>query len=376
MEKLRQIFNGLEDPRKSNATRHDFHEMLMISVLSSLCGGQTCVDMADFARNNEEFLRRFMRLEHGPPSHDAFSRLLRMLDPVPFAAALARFAADWAKALESEGVRQIAVDGKALRRTFSKASELSPLHLVSAFAPESGVVLGQVAVDKKSNEITALPALLGMLDIKGAVVTADAMHTQRDAAELITGKGGDYVLALKGNQRSLHKDAKAWLEDPGNAGKMLSHQQAGRGHGREETRTATVCHDIGPLQDAHRWPGLAAIGKVESVRVSEGLTRTETRYYIMSRKMSPEDFLKAVRNHWAIENRLHWVLDVQMREDDLRNRTGHGPENLAAVRRLVVSMVHLMDDKLSIRRRLLRAAHVPDYRLEIIANAAKLAEKL
>ena len=345
-------------------------------MLSSLCGGQTCVDMADFARNNEEFLRRFMRPEHGPPSHDAFSRLLRMLDPVPFAAALARFAADWAKALESEGVRQIAIDGKALRRAFSKASELSPLHLAGAFALEARIALGQAAVDEKSNEIWALSALLEMLDIKGAVVTADAMHAQRDAAKLTAGKGGDYVLALKGNQGSLRKDPKAWREDPGNAGKMLSHQQVGRGHGRDETRTATVCHDIGPLQDAHRRPGLAAIGKVESVRVSEGRTHTETRYCIMSRKMSPEDFLKAVRNHWAIENKLHWVLDVRMREDDLQNRTGRGPENLAAVRRLVVSMARLMDDKLSIRRRLLRAAQVPNCRLELIANAAKLAEKL
>ena len=201
--------------------------------------GQTCVDMADFAKNNEEFLRRFMRLEHGLPSHDAFSRLFWMLNPVPFAAALARF------------------------------------------APESGIVLEQVAVDGKSNEITALPALLEMLDIEGTVVTADTMHKQRDAAELTAGKGGDYVLALKGNQGSLHKDAKAWLKDPGNAGKMLWHQEAGCGHGRDETRTATVCHDIGPLQDAHRWPGLAAIGKVESVRVSEGRTRTETPHCIM-----------------------------------------------------------------------------------------------
>ncbi len=207
MEKLRIIFNGLEDPRKSSATRHDFHEMPAISVLSSLCGGQTCVDMADFARNNEEFLRRFMRPEHGPPSRDSFSRLFRMLDPV-------LFAADWAKALESEGVRQ-------------------------------------VAVDKKSNETAALPALLEMLDVKGAVVTADAMHTQRDAAERIIGKGGDCVLALKDNQGSLRKDAKTWLTDPGNAGKMLSHQEFNRGHGREETRTATVCHDIGPLHATH-----------------------------------------------------------------------------------------------------------------------------
>ena len=145
-------------------------------------------------------------------------------------------------------------------------------------------------------------------------------------------------------------------------------------HDREETRTSTVCHDIGPLQDVHQWPGLAVIGKIESVRVSEGRTQTKTRNYIMSRKMSARDFLKAVRSHWAIENRLHWVLDVQMREDDLRNRAGHGAVNLAAVRRLVVNLANLQDDKLSFRRRLLKAAQLPEYRLEIITNAAKIAE--
>ena len=176
------------------------------------------------------------------------------------------------------------------------------------------------------------------------------------------------------NQKALHADAKAWLDNPGNAEKMLSHQESESGHGRKDTRAATVSRDIGPLQDAHRWPGLAAIGKIESVRVSEGRTQTKTRYCIMSRKMSPEDFLKAVRSHWAIENRLHWVLDVQMREDDLRNRVGHGPVNFAAVRRLVVNLANLQDDKLSFRRRLLRTAQVPEYRLEIIANAAKIAE--
>ena len=238
-----------------------------------------------------------------------------------------------------------------------------------------GSTVWQVAVDKKSNEIRALPALLEMPEVKGAAA-ADAMHTQRAAAELITGQGGDCVLAPKGNQGSLHKDAKDWLGDPGKAGKMASHQKAGCGHSRVETRTTTVCRDIGPLQDAHRRPGVAVIGKVESVRVSEGRTRTETRHCIMSRKMSPEDFLKAVRNRWAIENRLHWVLDVRMREDDLRNRTGRGPENLAGIRRLVLSMAHLMDDKLSVRRRFLRAAQVPEYRPELIGNAAKLAETL
>ena len=376
MGRFSHYFKDVDDPRTGNAKRHDFHEIVMIAVLSSLCGGQTCVDMADFAANNEEFLRRFMALERGTPSHDTFSRLFRLLDPKPLAAAMAELVADWGKALGKDGKRQIAVDGKALRRSYLRAGETSPLHMVSALLTEAGIVLGQTAVEGKSNEIPAMAALLDLLDIEGALAAADAMHAQRKTAELIIGKGGDYALALKANQGSLHEDAKEWLEDPEAAKEMLSHQHVDGGHGRVETRTATVSHDVGWLQDDHRWPGLQAVGKIEAVREAAGRTTAETRYYIMSRKMAPEELLEAVRSHWAIENRLHWILDVQMREDDLRNRAGHGPANLAAIRRLAAGIVRLADDKLSFRRRLLKAAQVPDYRFELIEKAAGLSTEI
>ena len=317
MGRFSHYFKDVDDPRTGNAKRHDFHGIVMIAVLSSLCGGQTCVDMADFAANNEEFLRRFMALERGTPSHDTFSRLFRLLDPKPFMAAAAEFVADWGKALGEDGGRQIAVDGKTLRRSYVRAGETSPLHMVSALLTEAGIVLGQTAVEGKSNEIPAMAALLDLLDIEGALAAADAMHAQRHTAELIIGKGGDCALALKANQGSLHKDAKEWLEDPEAAKEMLSHQHVGGGHGRTGTRTATVSHDIAWLRDLRsklrsrrRWPGLEAVGKIEAVRETNGRATAETRHYITSRRMTPEELLTAVRSHWAIENRLHWVLDA------------------------------------------------------------------
>ena len=376
MGRFSHYFKDIIDPRTGNAKRHDFREMVMIAVLSSLCGGQSCVDMEDFAANNEAFLRGFMALENGTPSHDTFSRLFRLMDPKPFTKAMVKLVEDWGEVQDPDGQRQVAVDGKALRRSYLRAGEMSPLHMVSAFLPEAGIVLGQVAVDGKSNEIPAMAALLELLDIEGAVVTADAMHTQRKTAQLIIGKRGHFVLALKLNQGALHEDAKVWMDDPEAQKEMLSHQHVDGGHGRVETRTATVSHDVGWLQDRHEWPGLEAVGKIEAVREAKGRATAETRYFIMSQKMTPEELLKAVRNHWAIENRLHWVLDVQMREDDLRNRAGHGPANLAAVRRLALSILRRADDKLSFRRRLLRAAQMPEYRIELIAKAAGLTEEI
>ncbi len=222
MEEFSYLFEGVEDPRRSNATRHDLHEMLMIALLSALCGGEGCVDMETFGRAKERFLRSFMTLRHGIPSHDAFSNLFNALDPAGLQGMLLRLAGDWSERLRGDVV---AIDGKALRRSFTGAVDRSPLHLVQAFAVDARLVLGQLRVEAASNEITALPRLLELLNVRGRIVTADAMHTQRETAAAVTGRGGDYVLALKGNQGRLHEDVKLYLDDPAQAENCRSHQE-------------------------------------------------------------------------------------------------------------------------------------------------------
>lgn len=246
MEGFRNIFQGVEDPRKSNAKKHDLVEMLTIALLATLTGLSSCNSFALFARYKLEFLRKFMRLEGGPPSHDAFSDLFNALDPEQLAAALTEFAKAWLAALPDD---QVAIDGKVLRRAFADASKRSPLHLVQAFAPGAGLVLGQVKVDSKSNEMTAIPLLLDILDVFGRTVTADAMHTRREVSARIVEKGGDYVLPVKRNQKSLHEDLQLRFSDLEARKKMPSIQDVDGGHGRIETRIATVSHDVGWLQD-------------------------------------------------------------------------------------------------------------------------------
>ena len=262
MRELLSIFQDVEDPRKGNAKRHDLHEMLVIALLSMLAGGRTCVDMEDYGNVAEPWLRTFLTLENGIPSHDTFSRLFANLVPAGLQKALLRLTQDWADRLGDV----VAVDGKALRRSFEDASERSPTHLLQAFAAESKLTLAQVEVDGKSNEIPALPELLELLDVKGRTVTADAMHAQRGTAAAIVAKGGDYALALKGNQGTLHEDVAEYLDNPPESAELLSHQQVGKGHGRVERRTATVCHDVDWLQERHDRPGLSAIGKVVAER--------------------------------------------------------------------------------------------------------------
>lgn len=350
MEEFSLCWEGLEDPRSGNAALHDFHEILVIALCSVLCGGQGAVDMALFAEAKEPLLREFLKLENGLPSHDTFSRLFRLLNPDQFRRAFQGFMAKFSERLDEV----IAIDGKTLRRSFDRASSKSALHMVSAWGCEQRLVLGQIATEAKSNEITAVPKLLQMLTLKGATVTADALLCQRAIAEQIVDQGGEYVLALKSNQLALYEDVKLYLDDP-ESEVTVGEPAIERSRDRIETRTATVSTDIGWLDKNHRWPALAAIGKVVRRRDTAAKSTTETAYYLISAALSPEQLNRIARRHWEVENSLHWRLDVVMNEDQDRTRLGNGPHNLAVLRHMAINAMQKSHAKGSLRGKFKRA---------------------
>ena len=363
MEGFKVCFEGLHDPRTGNAGRHELLEMLMIALCTVLCGGEDCTDMAEFARSKLEFLRGFLKLEHGAPSHDTFSRLFRLLDPEQFRDCFQRFMARFAEACQ--GV--VAIDGKVLRRSFDKASGKSALHMVSAWGCEQRLVLGQIATDAKSNEITAVPKLLKMLSLEGSIVTVDALNCQREIAQHVIDQKGDYVMALKGNQGTLHDNVRTFLDDP-QTKLLVSASTVDGDHGRIETRSGMISTDISWLQDDHKWPGLAAVGKVVRLRETADKTTTEIAYYLLSAAMTPERFGEVVRSHWAIENRLHWCLDVTMNEDQMRNRMDHAPQNLTTLRHMALNLVRQETSKGSLRKKLRRAAWSDSFLVKVLAQ--------
>ena len=365
-------FSEIEDHRASNARRHDLHELLMIALCSCLCGGLTCVDMADYAEDNEPFLREFLTLKNGLPSHDTFSRLFRCLDPEMFSACFRGFMADFTAA--AKGV--IAIDGKTLRRSFDAASGRSPLHMVSAWACENRLVLAQVATEEKSNEITAIPILLKMLSLEGCTVTIDAMGAQRAISQQIVDQGGNYALALKGNQGTLHDDVRLLMEDKDRP-ETPFHRTVDGDHGRIETRTATVETNIDFLQETHEWPDLAAVGKIvrEAETTKKGVTETttETSDYLLSEILSPARFAEVVRAHWGIENGLHWKLDVAMDEDRARNRADNGSENLAVLRHFTLNIlnndkIYIGKTHIGMKRKFRKAAAKRDYLRQLLTQ--------
>ena len=364
MERFRACFGDWVDPRTGNAQRHDLCEIVLMALAATLCGAESCVDMAVFGRAKEPLLRRFLRLGGGIPSHDTFSRIFRLLDPDAFEASFGRFVAAFAQ--DAGAGEVVAVDGKTARRSFDRQGGRRPLHMVSAWGVEQRLVLGQRRVDGASNEIEALPELLALLALEGRTVTADAMHCQKATAQTILDRGGAYVLALKGNQPALYEDVRLWLDDPATPVDDVC-QTVDGDHGRIETRRAMVAHDVAWLAERHDFPGLAAVAKVSATREIGGKATTASRYYLLSTKLGAARRAEIVRSHGHIENRLHGVLDVVMDEDGSRARKDHAPENLARLRRFALNLLRANPDPGSTRGKIKRAGWDDAFLLHILA---------
>ncbi len=365
---LEDCFAALTDPRSPTARRHDLMEILTIALCTVLCGGQTAVDMAVFAEAKQEFLGNFLDLKHGIPSHDTFSRIFRRLDPDEFRACFQKFMSRFSNACS--GV--IAIDGKVVRRSFKPARARSALHMISAWCCDTRLVLAQIAVNGKSGESLAVAKLLEMLSLEGTIVTTDALNCQRDISRQIIRKGGNYVLALKGNHATLHADVIR-VFDGERHHNSDGHVTTDNEHGRTETRTSLVSTDIGWLQERHQWPGLAAVGRVVRTRgtTTNGAPRmtTEIAYYLMSAPLSPERLGQAVRSHWGVENRLHWVLNVVMNEDQVRSRMDNSPYNLAILRHMALNLMHKDRSKVSLRGKFNLAGWKDDFLANLLAQA-------
>jgi len=348
MASLITIFREMPDPRRGNARRHDLLDILTIALVASVCGAESCVDFAEFAGDRAPLLREFLRLENGLPSHDTFSRVFRLLDPQAFGRAFDAFLTD----LGADGPGVLAIDGKTLRRSFDRAANRSALHVVTAFGADARLSVGQRAVAAGENEITAARALLATLTLGGALVTGDAIHAQAGTAQLVLDRGGDYLSALKANRPAMLEAVAAFFADP--PAPLEAFTTTDADHGRIETRRHRVTHRVDWLfgdraePGAPAMPGLAMLACVEAVR-DDG--PPSTRYYLSSARLSPKDFARAVRSHWAIENSLHWVLDVTFDEDAARNRADNGPENLAILQRLALNLLRTARPKLPVSRK-------------------------
>lgn len=345
------VFGEVPDPRDFNA-RHDLTEVLFIAVTAMLCGAQSCSEVALFARSKLELLRQFIPLTSGPPSHDTFSRILRLVDPKAFNVAFGRFMAAFGQEARiplAGGV--VAVDGKSLRRAYDKGRAHMPPLMVSVFACETFMTLSQ-AVAAQGGEGEAALEALRLLSLEGCTVTADALHCTRRMSDAVRRKGGDYVLAIKKNQARLAADAHAALDaaDP-----RAGAESAAQAHGRRERRRAVVV-PFTPRPGGQTLVDLVAVARVEAWREGGGRTGHTVRHYALSRLMSPQEVLSVTRRHWGIENDLHWPLDVHFREDHARTRKDNGPANLAILHRLALNIARAHPDKASLNLKRQRAA--------------------
>jgi predicted transposase YbfD/YdcC len=368
---LKKHFRGLKDPRVTGRTQHLLLDIVVMAICAVIGDCDDWPDIAQFAREREAWFRRFLKLPNGVPSHDTFERVFAAVD----ARAFERCCVGWLQEVaQLVGVGQIAIDGKTL--CGSAGSALGALHLVSAWATQAQVTLGQVAVEGKSNEITAIPRLLELLDLHGALVTIDAIGCQKAIAKQIVARGGDYVLVVKGNQERLLTDIQTIVTQaldgdlPPNVVRQYRSKETG--HGRTEERSCVIVEQVTGIHEPRAWPHLRTVGMCRHERTINGQTTEEVRYFIGSRRMGARRYAQALRAHWGIENNLHWQLDISFGEDSSRIENRHGAENFALLRKMALALLKQHPRKESVARKRKAAALNPAFLAETLAGADRI----
>lgn len=367
---LVECMSVVEDLRIDRTKAHSLEDILVLSVLAVLCGAEGWEDIELFGKLRLSWLRKFIKLKNGVPSHDTISRVFRMIKPAAFHEAFLQ----WVQSLDmgTEGLNVIAIDGKSLRRSHDKKTFKNMLHSVAAWSVANRMVLGCQSVDQKSNEITAIPELLKKLELKGAIITMDAMGSQKEVAAQIIAGGGDYVLAIKDNHPKLAKAMKEYFDSVHENGLVKNgvrqHQTTDAKHGRQESRyyyQAPIPESMTDL--TNEWDGATSIGQVHNITVRDGQETSEVRYFLCSKPVGVKRFAEATRSHWGIENSLHWVLDMTFNEDQSRIRKDNGPDNFALLRRFAINILSQDTSKESTRKKRKRAAWDENYLLNRLA---------
>ena len=368
MESFLDYFEELEDPRIDRRKPYPMDGILLLSLCAAVCGAEGWLDVESFGHGKLSFLWKYLPFANGIPSDDTTGRFCRSIDADCFQRCFLRWAKDIRDLPEA---RQIAIDGKTNRG--SRDGDRQALHVTGAFCSEARIVLGRTGVKEKSNEISAIPKLLEWLDLRGALVSIDAMGCQRNIADRILSRGGNYLLALKGNQGSLHEDVKDFFvrEDSSKVASIHTAETLDKGHGRIESRCCKVTQDIDWLQRDRAWPGLKSIATIRNTREIDGRVSCEVRYYIGSVEADPDKILQSVRSHWSIENRLHWVLDMSFGEDRSRIRKGNAPENMAVLRHFSLNLMQQAKTKRQSIKRLRKMAGWNDKILDNILSQDK-----
>jgi len=364
-----EYFASLPDPRIDRRKRHQLMDILVIAICAVICGADGWVSVAEFGKSQLAWFKKFLDLPNGIPSHDTFGRVFSLLDPEKLTECFTNWTARIAELTDNQ---VIAIDGKTLRRSFDTASSKGPIHMVSAWACENGLILGQVKTHEKSNEITAIPKLLDILDISGCIVTIDAMGCQKKIAKEIIERGGDYILSLKGNHGTFNEEVREFFEfAEGEKFKDIAYDYAETlegDHGRIERRRIWSTSEIDWFAEKRSWEGLRSFGMIECERIVGEKSSVQRRYFISSLPGdNAKQFGKAVREHWHIENKLHWSLDISFREDDSRIRIGHAAANMGILRHIALNLLKKEKSvKLGIKNKRLKAGWDEDYRLKVL----------